>query len=70
LPYPPPKTSLIKTTVNNLKQDRNITPKIMVIKQGTSEETTFQTFLIEEQNNLGPSYAQFLELVQTEMAKL
>jgi len=68
--FPPPKDSLIRNTVNNLKKERHTTPNVMFIKNGTAEEPFFDMLLIEEQTKFGTTYSQFLENIQSEVAKL
>jgi len=57
-------------TANQLKGDRQITPNLMVIRCGSSEEPYFDMLLIEEQSKFGMSYSQFLEVIQVEVSKL
>jgi hypothetical protein len=55
-----------------MKQDRQITPKVFFVKEGSKlpEEALFDILLVEESNKYGPSYSQFLEFIQSEVAKL
>eukprot|EP01098_Paradermamoeba_levis_P012002 TRINITY_DN5188_c0_g1_i1.p1 TRINITY_DN5188_c0_g1~~TRINITY_DN5188_c0_g1_i1.p1 ORF type:complete len:601 (-),score=181.46 TRINITY_DN5188_c0_g1_i1:68-1870(-) len=69
LMFPPPKDSLMRTTINNLKQDRHITPDVIFAKAATAEEVYFNLFLIEEQSARGPSFSQFLESVTQDVKK-
>lgn len=81
IPFPPAKDSmvitilwwpqlgLIRTLLNKLKQDRGITPKVLMIKSGDTNELFFDLCLVEEQNQAGLSYLQFLEIVQAEVGK-
>ncbi|CAI5496509.1 unnamed protein product [Closterium sp. Naga37s-1] len=50
LPFPPPQTSLLRTTINRLKADRIITPRTITIRGGVDSTAPFETFLIEEQD--------------------
>ncbi|GMY15801.1 protein transport protein Sec24-like At3g07100 [Fagus crenata] len=50
LPYPPPHDCLLRTTINKLKQDRCITPKLTFIRGGQDDATVFENYLIEEQD--------------------
>ncbi|KAI3995544.1 hypothetical protein MKX01_023289 [Papaver californicum] len=50
LPFPPPHDCLLRTTINKLKQERSITPKLMFIKGGQDDATAFENHLIEEQD--------------------
>ncbi|KAJ4747675.1 Protein transport protein Sec24-like [Rhynchospora pubera] len=49
LPFPPPHDCLLRATVNKLKQDRCITPKLTFIQGGKDDATLFENYLIEEQ---------------------
>ncbi|KAK9170393.1 hypothetical protein Syun_002533 [Stephania yunnanensis] len=53
LPFPPPHDCLLRTTINKLKQERSITPKLLFIKGGQEDATIFENFLIEEQDVFG-----------------
>ncbi|KAL3752313.1 hypothetical protein ACJRO7_013033 [Eucalyptus globulus] len=67
LPFPPPHDCLLRTTINKLKQDRSITPKLLFIRGGQEDASAFESYLIEEQdvdgsgltNNMG--FVSFLE---------
>ncbi|KAF3948436.1 hypothetical protein CMV_025565 [Castanea mollissima] len=50
LPYPPPHDCLLRTSINKLKQDRCITPKLIFIRGGQDDATVFENYLIEEQD--------------------
>ncbi|KAK6936224.1 Sec23/Sec24, helical domain [Dillenia turbinata] len=50
LPFPPPHDCLLRTTINKLKQERSITPKLIFIRGGQDDETAFENYLIEEQD--------------------
>ncbi|XP_068646446.1 uncharacterized protein [Aristolochia californica] len=41
---------LLRTTINKLKQDRSITPKLTFIQGGQDDATVFENYLIEEQD--------------------
>lgn len=60
---------MIRLTIEQLKQKRHITPKVLYVRSGTKEESYFDLLLLEEQTQLGPSFSQFLEQMQTEVAK-
>ncbi|KAF3332055.1 protein transport protein SEC23-like protein [Carex littledalei] len=49
LPFPPPHDCLLRATINKLKQDRCITPKLTFIQGGKDDVTLFENYLIEEQ---------------------
>ncbi|OIW05875.1 hypothetical protein TanjilG_23661 [Lupinus angustifolius] len=50
LPFPPPHDCLLRTTINKLKQERCITPKLIFIRGGHDDASIFENFLIEEQD--------------------
>ncbi|XP_022142397.1 protein transport protein sec24, partial [Momordica charantia] len=50
LPFPPPQDCLLRTTINELKQDRCITPRLIFIRGGQDDATAFENYLIEEQD--------------------
>ncbi|PON48187.1 Sec23/Sec [Trema orientale] len=50
LPFPPPHDCLLRSTINKLKQERCITPKLIFIRGGQEDATAFENFLIEEQD--------------------
>ncbi|KAK9279753.1 hypothetical protein L1049_013435 [Liquidambar formosana] len=50
LPFPPPHDCLLRTTINKLKQERSITPKLIFIRGGQDDSTAFENYLIEEQD--------------------
>ncbi|XP_039004723.1 protein transport protein SEC24-like [Hibiscus syriacus] len=50
LPFPPPHDCLLRSTINQLKQDRCITPKLVFIRGGHDDATVFENYLIEEQD--------------------
>ena len=41
---------MLRTTINKLKQDRCITPKLIFIRGGQDDASIFENFLIEEQD--------------------
>jgi len=43
-------SGLLRTTINKLKQDRCITPKLLFIRGGQDDASIFENFLIEEQD--------------------
>jgi len=43
-------SGLLRTTINKLKQDRCITPKLIFIRGGQDDASIFENFLIEEQD--------------------
>ncbi|XP_010245214.1 PREDICTED: protein transport protein Sec24-like At3g07100 [Nelumbo nucifera] len=50
LPFPPPHDCLLRRTINKLKQERSITPKLIFIRGGQDDATAFENYLIEEQD--------------------
>ncbi|KAM9961348.1 hypothetical protein ACTFIR_004188 [Dictyostelium discoideum] len=59
--FPPPPESLIRQTISNSKQDRLIVPEIHYLKGKLIENPIeFTKFLIDEENNAGPSFYNFL----------
>ncbi|XP_004517291.1 protein transport protein SEC23 D-like isoform X1 [Cicer arietinum] len=50
LPFPPPHDCLLRTTINKLKKERCITPKLIFIRGGQDDASIFENFLIEEQD--------------------
>ncbi|TKY67060.1 transport protein Sec24 [Spatholobus suberectus] len=50
LPFPPPHDCLLRTTINKVKQERCITPKLIFIRGGQDDASIFENFLIEEQD--------------------
>ncbi|XP_047307710.1 protein transport protein Sec24-like At3g07100 [Impatiens glandulifera] len=50
LPFPPPQDCLLRTTINKLKQERSITPKLVFIRGGQDDGSAFENYLIEEQD--------------------
>lgn len=69
LPFPPPHNTLLRNTINRLKQDRNITPRLLMIRGGYDNTEPFERFLIEEQDvdgqaaGQGAGFVSFLEQV-------
>ncbi|KAJ0976718.1 hypothetical protein J5N97_012192 [Dioscorea zingiberensis] len=49
-PFPPPHDCLLRTTINRLKQERSITPKLKFIRGGQDDASAFENHLIEEQD--------------------
>ncbi|KAI9107716.1 hypothetical protein K1719_021379 [Acacia pycnantha] len=49
-PFPPPHDCLLRTTINKLKRERCITPKLIFIRGGQDDASVFENFLIEEQD--------------------
>lgn len=43
-------SGLLRTTINKLKKERCITPKLIFIQGGQDDASIFENFLIEEQD--------------------
>nr|CAD1836751.1 unnamed protein product [Ananas comosus var. bracteatus] len=71
LPFPPPHDcKSLRRTINRLKQERSITPKLTFIRGGHDDATAFENYLIEEQDvdgsglpSLSSGFVSFLEEV-------
>ncbi|XP_019164130.1 PREDICTED: protein transport protein Sec24A [Ipomoea nil] len=63
LPFPPPQDCLLRTTINKLKQERCISPKLMFIRAGQDDATPFENFLIEEQDVEGNGFTSIMGFV-------
>ncbi|KAI7730448.1 hypothetical protein M8C21_009534 [Ambrosia artemisiifolia] len=63
LPYPPPHDCLLRTTINKLKQERSMTPRLMFIKGGEEDASVFESYLIEEQDVDGSGFPNVMGFV-------
>lgn len=63
LPFPPPQDCLLRTTINKLKQERIITPKLIFIRGGQDDATAFENYLIEEQDVEGSGFTSVMGFV-------
>ncbi|XP_059627638.1 protein transport protein SEC23 D [Cornus florida] len=63
LPFPPPHDCLLRTTINKLKQERSITPKLIFIRGGQDDATAFENYLIEEQDVDGSGFTSVMGFV-------
>ncbi|KAG8371163.1 hypothetical protein BUALT_Bualt13G0058100 [Buddleja alternifolia] len=63
LPFPPPQDCLLRTTINKLKQERIITPKLVFIRGGQDDATVFENYLIEEQDVGGSGFTSVMGFV-------
>ena len=76
LPFPPPHDCLLRTTINALKQDRCITPKLAIVRGGQDDSSLFENYLIEEQDVDGSGYTSgngfisFREGIRNEVAEI
>ncbi|THG06557.1 hypothetical protein TEA_014051 [Camellia sinensis var. sinensis] len=63
LPFPPPHDCLLRTTINKLKQERSITPRLVFIRGGQNDATAFENYLIEEQDVDGNGFTSVMGFV-------
>uniref|UniRef100_A0A1D1XJT2 Protein transport protein Sec24-like At3g07100 n=1 Tax=Anthurium amnicola TaxID=1678845 RepID=A0A1D1XJT2_9ARAE len=63
IPFPPPHDCLLRATINKLKQERSITPKLIFIRGGQDDATIFENYLIEEQDVDGTGLANIMGFV-------
>lgn len=56
-------TGLLRTTINKLKQERSITPKLLFIRGGQDDATAFENYLIEEQDVEGSGLTSVMGFV-------
>lgn len=54
---------LLRTTINKLKQERCISPKLIFIRAGQDDATPFENFLIEEQDVEGNGFTSIMGFV-------
>jgi len=54
---------LLRETINKLKQERSITPKLLFIRGGQDDATAFENYLIEEQDVEGTSFTSAMGFV-------
>ncbi|PKA66827.1 Protein transport protein Sec24-like [Apostasia shenzhenica] len=75
LPFPPPHDCLLRNTINKLKQERSITPKLTIIRGGHDDASIFENHLIEEQDVDGSGitsvmgFVSFLEEITRDVAE-
>lgn len=64
---------LIRSTINKLKADRNVTPRTIMIHGATDRSELFESFLVEEQDvdgrqgYAGMGFVAFLESIAGEI---
>lgn len=58
-----PNPGLLRTTINKLKQERIITPKLIFIRGGQDDATAFENYLIEEQDVEGSGFTSVMGFV-------
>ncbi|XP_057534078.1 protein transport protein SEC23 D [Amaranthus tricolor] len=63
LPFPPPQDCLLRATINKLKKERSITPKLLFIRGGQDDATAFENYLIEEQDVEGSGFTSVMGFV-------
>mmetsp|Transcript_12575 Transcript_12575/g.35332 ORF Transcript_12575/g.35332 Transcript_12575/m.35332 type:complete len:804 (+) Transcript_12575:541-2952(+) len=75
LPFPPPQTSKLRQTINQLRLNRLVAPQVKMIRGGVDDVSLFTSCLIEEADaeaaqtggeHLG-TFVQFLDLVKAEV---
>jgi len=75
IPFPPPRDCLLRSTIDRLKQERNITPKLRFIHGARDDTTEFETYLIEDQTLDGSrlsgstGFSSFLDEVASKVAE-
>ena len=66
----------MRTTINALKQDRCITPKLTFVRGGEDDSSLFENYLLEEQNvdgsgfTIGKGFISFRESIRNEVAEI
>ncbi|XP_052206812.1 protein transport protein SEC24-1 isoform X2 [Diospyros lotus] len=63
LPFPPPHDCLLRSTINKLKQERSITPRLIFIRGVQDDATAFDSYLIEEQDVDGSGFTAVMGFV-------
>ncbi|GMH33418.1 hypothetical protein BSKO_01252 [Bryopsis sp. KO-2023] len=51
--FPPPRNSLLRSTVNDMRQNRRLAPQYRVLKEGDPGEALFRSFMCDEPMELG-----------------
>jgi len=75
LPFPPPQNCTLRRVINKLKQERNITPKLLIIRGGYDNTEPFERYLIEEQDvdgsgiATGMGFVSFLNQITHDVVK-
>ncbi|KAJ7538391.1 hypothetical protein O6H91_11G046100 [Diphasiastrum complanatum] len=73
LPFPPPQNCFLRDTINNLKQTRHITPKLLTIRGGHDNVEPFERYLIEEQDvngaPTGMGFVSFLDQIGQDVVR-
>ncbi|CAM6129440.1 unnamed protein product [Calypogeia fissa] len=69
IPFPPPQNCQLRAVINKLKQERSITPKLLMIRGGHDNTEPFERYLIEEQDvdgsgaSTGLGFVSFLDQI-------
>jgi hypothetical protein len=53
----------LRSTINKLKQERSITPKLIFIRGGQDDASAFENYLIEEQDVDGSGFTSVMGFV-------
>ncbi|XP_062183947.1 protein transport protein SEC23 D-like [Phragmites australis] len=75
IPFPPPRDCLLRSTIDRLKQERNITPKLILIHGAHDDTTALEKYLIEDQildaSQLASStgFSSYLDEVRSKVAE-
>lgn len=75
IPFPPPRDCLLRSTINRLKQERNLTPRLVFIHGAHDDTTIFEKYLIEDETLDGTlvgssaGFRSFLEEVRSRVAE-
>ncbi|CAN6270287.1 unnamed protein product [Urochloa humidicola] len=75
IPFPPPRDCLLRSTIDRLKQERNITPKLVLIHGAHDDTTEFEKYLVEDQTLDGSwlssstGFSSFLDEVRSRVAE-
>jgi hypothetical protein len=75
IPFPPPRDCLLRSKIDRLKQERNITPKLVFIHGAHDDTTAFERYLIEDQSVDGSlvasatGFRSFLEGIRSRIAE-
>jgi hypothetical protein len=56
-------SGLLRSTINKLKQERSITPKLIFIRGGQDDASAFENYLIEEQDVDGSGFTSVMGFV-------
>ncbi|KAF7009111.1 hypothetical protein CFC21_023710 [Triticum aestivum] len=75
IPFPPPRDCLLRSTVDRLKQERTLTPRLAFIHGARDDTTTSEKYLIEDRALDGTlmdgstGFRSFLEEVRSRVAE-